>query len=324
MDLNLLLALDVLLEEQSVTRAAERLRTSPAAMSRTLGRIRRVLDDPVLVRAGQAMVLTPRAVELRDEVRTVVERSRALLTHGKPLDPASLSREFTVQASDMLVTELAPPLLTRVQRDAPGVTLRFAPEATEGTPALREGRVDLEIGVLEHLDPETRTESLASIRLVAAVRRGHPLSRGKMTPERFGSAAHISVSRRGRARGPIDERLAELGLSRRVAVVLPSHTAALCLARSTDLVALAPELPGSPQHPCSPELPGSAELPRSPKLPGNTADSLGLHTFEVPLDLPVVDVGMAWHPRNDADPAHRWLRALVRDVITEVVTGTTR
>ena len=300
MDLNLLLALDVLLEEQSVTRAAERLRTSPAAMSRTLSRIRRVLNDPILVRAGQTMVMTPRAVELHDEVRAVVERSRALLTLGTPLDPASLTRAFTIQASDMLSTELAAALLARVQREAPGVTLRFAPEAAEGTPALREGQVDVELGVLEHLDPETRAEALTSVRLMAAVRQDHPLTSGKVTPERFSSAAHISVSRRGRSWGPIDDRLAELGLRRRVAVVLPSHTAALFLARSTDLVALAPAVRGN-----------------------STAQSLGLHTFEVPLDLPTVDVGMAWHPRNDADPAHRWLRGLVREVIAEVVFSLT-
>ncbi|CAM05846.1 LysR family transcriptional regulator [Saccharopolyspora erythraea NRRL 2338] len=295
MDLNLLLALDVLLEEQSVTRAAERLRTSPAAMSRTLARIRRVLDDPVLVRAGQSMVMTPRAVELRDEVKAVVSRSRALLTLGKPLDPASLSRSFTLQTSDMLGAALTPVLLARVGAEAPEVTLRFAAEAAEGTPALREGRVDVEIGVIEHVDPETRSEALTSARLVAAVRPGHPLIRGRVTPDRFSAAAHISVSRRGRAWGPIDERLDAIGLRRRVAVVLPSHTAAMFLARDTDLVCLTPAISGN-----------------------GTAEALGLHTFEVPLELPPVEVGMAWHPRNDADPAHRWLRDHIREAVTSL------
>ncbi|MEV0700808.1 LysR family transcriptional regulator [Saccharopolyspora sp. NPDC050389] len=288
MDLNLLAALDALLREQSVTRAAERLQTSPAAMSRTLGRIRRILHDPILVRAGQSMVMTPFAAAMRDDVHAVIEQSRALLTRGAAFDPASLSRTFTLQASDLLVDALTPALLAATGSAAPGVTLRFASEAAEDTSALRDGLIDVELGMLRHLDPETRTAPLTSLRLVGAVRVEHPLARGRVTPQRFGAAEHISVSRRGRTRGPVDERLAELGIQRRVAVVLPSHTAALLLTRETDLVCLTTE---------------------------SAARRLGLHTFEVPLDLPPVEVGMAWHPRNDADAAHQWLRARIRDTI---------
>ncbi|PKW12779.1 LysR family transcriptional regulator [Saccharopolyspora spinosa] len=291
LDLNLLVALDALLREQSVTRAAEQLQTSPAAVSRTLARIRRVLHDPILVRAGQGMVMTPRAAAMRDDVHAVIEKTRALLTRDAPFDPASLSRSFTLQASDLLVDALTPRLLAATGRDAPGVTMRFASEASEGTSALRDGLIDVELGVLKHLDPETRTEPLISLRLVGAVRCEHPLARGPVTPQRFGAAEHISVSRRGQARGPMDERLAALGIQRRVSVVLPSHTAALLLARETDLVCLTTE---------------------------SAARRLGMHTFEVPLDLPAPEVGMAWHPRNDADAAHQWLRARIRDAIASL------
>ncbi|RKT85206.1 DNA-binding transcriptional regulator, LysR family [Saccharopolyspora antimicrobica] len=291
MDLNLLVALDALLQEQSVTRAAEHLQTSPAAMSRTLGRIRRILRDPLLVRAGQRMVLTPRAVELRDEVHAVVERSRALLTPGDQFDPATLKRTFTLQSSDLLTGALTPALLALTAGTAPGVALRFVPETAEGTSALRDGSVDVEIGVLDHLDPETRTAPLTTTRLVGAVRPEHPLARGEISPQQFAAATHISVSRRGRARGPVDDRLAELGLQRRVPVVLPSHTAALLLARDTDLVCLATE---------------------------SAARHAGLRTFEVPLDLPPVSIGMAWHPRNDVDAAHRWLLGLIRRAAAEL------
>ncbi|MEV0088876.1 LysR family transcriptional regulator [Saccharopolyspora sp. NPDC050642] len=291
MDLNLLVALDALLHEQSVTRAAEQLQTSPAAMSRTLGRIRRILHDPILVRAGQSMVMTPFAAAMRDDVHSVIEQSRTLLSRGAAFDPASLSRTFTLQTSDLLIDALTPGLLAAAGNDAPGVTLRFASEAVEDTRALRDGLIDVELGVLKHLDPETCTAPLTSLRLVGAVRSEHPLARGRVTPQRFGASEHISVSRRGHARGPVDERLAKLGIQRRVAVVLPSHTAALLLARETDLVCLTTE---------------------------SAARRLGLHTFEVPLDLPGLEVGMAWHPRNDADAAHQWLRARIRDTVASL------
>ncbi|MEJ3658019.1 LysR family transcriptional regulator [Actinomycetes bacterium KLBMP 9759] len=287
--MNLLVHLDALLQEQSVTGAAARLHTSPAAMSRALARIRRIVGDPVLVRAGQRMVMTPRALALRDDTHAVVEAGRALLVPGPDLDPGGLVRSFSVQASDAVLAELSTPLLTDLSRVSPGVTVRFLPEAVEGGPALRDGIVDVEIGVLDHVDPETRTAELLRTRFVGAVRADHPLTRGDVTPQRFAEARHIGVSRRGRVHGPIDARLAELGLRRHVAVVLPSHTAALLLAAETDLVCLAPS--------------GLGDDPTRP---------LGLRTFAVPLDLPPVVIGMAWHPRTDADPAQRWFRDRIR------------
>ena len=123
LDASLAVALDALLTEQSVTRAAARLHTSPAAMSRTLARLRRVLHDPLLVRAGQAMVPTPRAEALRDEAAAVVRRLAALLTPGGGIDPVALRRTFTVQASDLVGAALAPGLRELARHQAPGVSL---------------------------------------------------------------------------------------------------------------------------------------------------------------------------------------------------------
>ncbi|MEV0677673.1 LysR family transcriptional regulator [Actinosynnema sp. NPDC050436] len=289
-DLNLLAALDALLDEGSVTGAAERLHTSAPAMSRTLARLRRVLDDPILVRAGRNLVPTPRAVELRESVRAVVEQANALLTPVSSTDLAGLRRTFTLQTGDLLVPHLAAPLLERVRESAPHVVLRFLPDAVEGTPALREGRVDLEVGVVEHVDPETRVEPVLSAPMVGAVRAGHPLTRGRVTARRFAAASHIGVSRHGRRQGPIDDALAALGLSRDVAVVVPTYAAALHVAAGSDLVGLAPA--------------------------GGMLFEMGLRTFDIPLPLPEITVSLAWHPRNDADPAHRLLRDLVRQVLT--------
>ncbi|NHI11691.1 regulatory protein [Streptomyces sp. KO7888] len=305
-DANLAVALDALLAEQSVTRAAARLRTSPAAMSRTLGRLRRILQDPLLVRAGQTMVPTPRALALRDEAATVVHRLGALLTPATGVDPATLRSTLSLQAADLVGAALAAGLLTLAGQEAPGISLRFRAEELEAGPALRDGRVDLEVGAIDHVDPETRVEELVTLRMTAAVRPGHPLAEGPLTPARFAAAEHVAVSRRGRFDGPVDAALAEHGLSRRVAVVLPGHLAALSLAARADVVALVPAAPGGDSSP-------------SPLT--EQASVLGLRLLDIPLPLPPVTIGMAWHPRHTSDGAHHWLRAAVRRVLRAEPSG---
>ncbi|MGW8742485.1 LysR family transcriptional regulator [Streptomyces sp. NPDC055794] len=298
-DANLVVALDALLAEQSVTRAAARMHTSPAAMSRTLARLRRVLQDPLLVRAGQAMVPTPRALALRDEAATVVRRVGALLTPATGVNPAVLRATFTLQAADLVGAALAAGLLELVGQEAPGVSLRFRAEELEAGPALRDGRIDLEVGAIDHADPETHVEELVTLRMTAAVRPGHPLTDGPLTPQRFAAAEHVVVSRRGRFTGPVDTALAEHGLSRRVAVVLPGHLAAMTLAARSDAVALVPAAE-----------PGAAPSPFTEQ-----AAVLGLRLLDIPLTLPPLTIGMAWHPRHTADGAHHWLRGAVRRVL---------
>ena len=285
MDLNLLRALDALLQENSVTRAAERLGTSPAAASRTLARLRRAVGDPLLVRAGQGMVPTPRAMELRGEVSVLLRNCDNVLRPGAGFDAVHLQRTFTVQATDLLLVGLAGILTDRIRAEAPQVNVDFLPEAVEGGPALRQGWVDVELGVLGHLDPEIRTQRLTRMTPVAVARSGHPLFDGRIDARRFAAADHIGISRLGKRLGPIDGALAEIGLRRRTAVVVPSHTSAMMLARTTDLVALT-----------------------MADWLDETISALGLRTFPVPLDLPPLDVGMAWHPRNSDDPGHRWFR----------------
>ncbi|MEV6535069.1 LysR family transcriptional regulator [Streptomyces sp. NPDC051639] len=296
LDANLAVALNALLAEQSVTRAAARLHTSPAAMSRTLARLRRILQDPLLVRAGQTMVPTPRAQALRDEAASVVCRLGALLTPGAGVDPAVLRGTFTLQAADLVGAALAPGLLRLAGQEAPGVSLRFRAEEWEAGPALRDGRIDLEIGSIDHVDPETRVEELVTLRMAAAVRPGHPLTEGPLTPDRLAAAEHVVVSRRGRFTGPLDSALAERNLHRRVAVVLPGHLAAMTLAARSDVVCLVPTAP-----------PGAAASPLT-----DAATALGLRLLDIPLPLPPLAIGMAWHPRHAADGGHRWLRGAVR------------
>jgi DNA-binding transcriptional LysR family regulator len=286
-DLNLLVTLDVLLAEGSVARAARRLRLSPSAMSRALARLRATTGDPLLVRAGRGLVPTPRALELRDRVGQLVQDGQAVLRPVEMLDLKQLVRTFTLRTSDGFVESFGPGLIARVSKDAPGVRLRFLQKPDRDSTPLREGAVDLETGVIgEMTGPEIRVQTLFRDRFVGVVRRGHALSRGKITPARYAAGRHILVSRRGLDSGPIDEVLKPLG--RQIVTIVGGFSAALALARTSDLIASVPE-----RH--------------------TTTLRSGMHSFPLPVALPEVTVSLLWHPRLDADPAHRWLRACVRD-----------
>ncbi|MCK2220728.1 LysR family transcriptional regulator [Actinomadura sp. ATCC 31491] len=292
--LDLLVALDVLLEEGSVSAAAHRLHLSEPAMSRTLGRIRKAMGDPVLVRSGRQMVPTPRALAVREEVRGLVEAARRVFTPPGRLDPATLVRRFVILASDAVITAVALPLLSEAARSAPGVTLHFLPEGHGDQHALREGSADLEVTVVEDPAPETRVEPLMRDRAIGVVRPGHPLlSGGPVTLERLAAGEHVIASRRGRMRGPVDEALAARGLERRIAGSVPTFGAALLAVRESDLVGMTPE-----------------------RLTAPLVRALGLVTFPIPLELPSMTLSQAWHPRYDADPAHAWLREQVREALT--------
>ncbi|MEW2032213.1 LysR family transcriptional regulator [Streptomyces roseifaciens] len=297
-DLNLLVALDALLAEESVTAAAERLCLSGPAMSRTLGRIRRALGDPVLVRAGRRMVPTPRALAMRPDVSRVLADARSLFAPAAPADPAGLERAFTLSGHDSHVLGFGAALLGRAAREAPGVTLRFLAEDAAGVPSLRDGPLDLEIGVIDRNEPEIRVEPLTTDRMVGVARPGHPLLDGPVTLRRYAAASHLVDSRRGRLSGPVDEALAAHGLRRRVVGTAPTLASALFVIAGSDAVGLVPERVARP-----------------------AADALGLMTFDIPLDLPPIEVSMAWHPRHEADTGHRWLRDIVRDTVRAVAAA---
>lgn len=297
-DLNLLTALDALLEEQSVTAAAHRLGLSGPAMSRALGRIRRTTGDPVLVRAGRHMVPTPRALEIRAEVRRLVEAAHGVLAPSAPADPSALARVFTLYANDLFVTALGPSLLARAAEQAPQVVLRFLGESSVDVPLLRDGSADLELGVIDSLEPEIRREELFVDHSVAVVRDGHPLTAGKLTVARFAAAQHLNFSRRGRLTGPVDAALAELGLRRRVIATVPTFAASLMMVQDSDAVGLA-----------------------NARAAASAVRRLGLRTLPVPLELPPMTMEMAWHPRQEADAGHRWLRALVRETVRDALRG---
>jgi DNA-binding transcriptional LysR family regulator len=289
-DLNLLVALDALLAEGSVARAARRLRLSPSAMSRTLARLRRTTGDPLLVRAGRGLVPTPLAIELRERVGQLVQDGEAVLRPARKLDVQQLARTFTLRTSDGFVENFGPDLIARIGREAPGVRLCFVPKPDRDSTPLRDRIVDLETGVVgKTTAPELRTQALFRDRFIGVVRMGHALCKGKITPSRYAAGGHICVSRQGLDRGPIDEALTPLGLERKIVTIVGGFSVALALARASDLIASVPE-----RH--------TANL------------RAGLHSFPLPFSVPEITVSLLWHPRLDADPAHRWLRGHVKGV----------
>ncbi|MFG2577002.1 LysR family transcriptional regulator [Streptomyces sp. NPDC048481] len=292
LDLNLLIALDALLEEGSVTDAAARLHVSAPAMSRTLGRIRRATGDDILVRTGRTMTPTPRALALRATVHDLVQQARSVLSPHTEIDLPSLERTFTLRWHDALAAAAGPALLRSLRAEAPGVRLRFLGEAGSDTHDPRRGEVDLEAGASEPVSPEFRHEPAGQDRLVVALRPEHPLSRSALSLDDYTAAAHITVSRRGRLRDPIDDALEGLGRSRQVVAATATHATALQFVRRTDLVVAVPRLVSRP-----------------------LLDQLGLHTLPLPLPMPLIPVHLSWHQRYANDPAHAWLRDRARTAL---------
>lgn len=292
-DLNLLITLDVLLAEGSVARAARRLRLSPSAMSRALARLRETTGDPLLVRAGRGLVPTPRAHELRERVSQLVLDAEAVLRPAEQLNLKQLVRTFTLRTSDGFVENFGPDLIARIGEEAPGVRLCFVLKLNKDSTPLRDGIVDLETGVVgKATAPELRVQALFRDRFIGVVRTGHPLIQGEITPIRYAAGRHICVSRKGLAKGPIDEALKPFGLEREIATIVSGFSTALALARASDLIASVPE-----------------------RHTGNLRT--GMYSFPLPVSTPGITVSMLWHPRMDADLAHRWLRGCVRDVCAE-------
>lgn len=295
LDLNLLIALDALLEEGGVTAAADRLNLSAPAMSRTLGRIRRATGDGILVRTGRTMTPTPHALAMRSDVHDLVQRAQALLEPERELDLSTLGRTFTLRGHDAVTVAIGSDLLRVVQREAPGVAVRFLAESSVDTNDLRHGQVDLEISSTKPELPEVSYETIGADRLVAAMRSEHPLADQDLTVAHFADAAHVTVSRRGRLVDPIDEALGRLGHRRRVLASAPTSTAALYFASQSDIIVAVPE------HMCRPTL-----------------QNLNLVTRPLPIETPVVTLFLAWHQRYNNDKAHRWLRQRVRSTFSGI------
>ncbi|GBR05641.1 LysR family transcriptional regulator [Acetobacter oeni] len=287
-DLDLLRYLQVLIEEESVSASARRLKVSEPAMSRHLARLREVFRDPILVQSGRRMTASSFALGILDRVQEVVRAADSLIETRALANLHNMTPTFTVRANDLIIAALGLPLLSALRRDCPQCELVFAPEVDDpASDPLRHDSIDLYIGATDIMKPEIRRQTIFRDTMRALVRKDHPIFAGEITPETMVRYEYISVSRRGRAHGPIDTILRDqYGLTRRIAMVVPNYHAMVESMKDTDLI-----LP----------LPGLV-------LDNISVAALGLAAFEFPLSLPFIEAFQAWHPRRDTDPVHRWFR----------------
>jgi DNA-binding transcriptional LysR family regulator len=290
LDLNLLRTLDVLIEERQVSRAAQRLHVTQPAVSHALGRLRRHFGDPLLVRQGQEMVLTPRAAELAGPLRQVLAEIRQL-TGPTRFDPARARGRLRIACTDYALAIVMPHLLDALARQAPGLSIAYSHISGEMFEQLEAGFLDLCLSGQASYR-ELQTEVLFQERFVLATRAGHPLAGAPVTVERFIAFPHVLIDVVHSRLHGIDERLAALSLQRHIALRMPSFLAAAFFARDSDMV-----------------------VPLPARIATLYAGALGLAILQPPpeLDLGGFDYVQAWHPRRTDDPLHRWLRGLVRE-----------
>lgn len=286
-DLNLLVVLAVLLDEGSVTKAAERLGRTQSAVSHALERLRGLLGDPLFVRTGQQMTPTPRAESLREPVRDVAGRLVELLVEAPPFEPTSCDRSFTISASDYLQAVLVPPLVRGLRAAAPTATLLV--HGPKGRLEERLGRGEMDFSLAVQIDDSAQlySQPLFSDRFVCLIAADHPAARSGLDRAAYLRYPHALIAPLGRIGGHVDRALAKTGEKRRIAVLLPDFMIAPRTLPGTDLVLTLPE--------------------RVARLfPEDT-----LRMVEPPIELPSLEAHLVWHERVSRDAAGQWFRKLV-------------
>ena len=299
LDLNLLVALDALLSERSVTRAAQRVGLSQPGMSNALARLRRLFNDPLLVRQGAMLVPTARAEALIGPVQEALELIRAALDAPLRFDPATDRRSFRLSCTDYSVLMLIGPLVRALAADAPGVLVEVLPRLADAGRALLNGDVDLAIEPPEIMgDTDLESLRLWDDRWECCVWEGNARVGERMTMERYTALGHLIYSM-GSAGQPValpDLHMARLGVPRRIEVSVESFLLAPFLLQGTDLVTLIPT--------------------RAEAFLRRIGD---IRVLESPVELPPLIETLWWHSRATADPAHAWLRTRIGEVATTLI-----
>ena len=286
-DLNLLVALNALLEEKNVTRAAQRLGMSQPAASRALGRLRKLFSDALLVDGPRGYLLSARAEALQPALRRTLAGIGELL-EASPFDPAAATGRVRLLMTDLHAAVLAPRLLARLAAEAPALDLDILPPGPSLMDVLESDAADAVVGVIDEAPAGVRRRKLLEDRYVTLLRTGHPASGRKLTLERYLALDHLTISITGTGLAPVDALLSAMGRSRRVKVRVPNFLAAVEIAAGSDLVMTRP-----------------ASLART---------AVGMARFVVlppPVDPGRSTLSLVWHTRHQDSPRHVWLRRLV-------------
>jgi DNA-binding transcriptional LysR family regulator len=293
LDLNLLRTLQALLAERHVGRAARRLGTSQPAMSRALAKLRITFADELLVRVGQAMQPTPRALELRGPVEEVLSRVEELLV-GTRFDPATATGTIRIAALDILTYMLVPKVLKVLALEAPQLDLQIVQWSHRWREHLESGDVDITVGQPAGKEPGIYSQLLVRNSWACVLRRGHPALAKPWTRQRFAQLSHLLIDVSGKGGGQVDAALAQHGLKRRVGLRMPYVVLSPLIVAETDLV-----------------------LTTARWLAETMAAKHPLVVKTTPVELAPVDLPMVWHERTHRDPRQRWLRELLKRVARE-------
>jgi DNA-binding transcriptional LysR family regulator len=292
LNLNLLPVLDALLAERSVSRAAARVGLSQPAVSNALAQLRAHLGDPLLVRKGNGMAPTERALALAGPLRAALLALEQGLEPAQAFDPASAKRNFIIMTNDFVAFAMLPRLLARLQREAPGVAVQIRAWPEHVVPSeLARGDADLMLGFNRGLPVGHQATPLFQDRFVFVAREAHPLVRGKISLATYTKLKHVIVSHEPNARGVFDDLLAERGLSRNVALRVSHFLLVPPIIAATDYVAALSEIVAVPAE-----------------------KTLRLQLLKMPLPFEAASVHMVWHERTGASPAHAWFRGVVEEV----------
>lgn len=296
LDLNLLVVLEAIHAESSLTRASRRLNLSQPALSHALGRLREALDDPLFVRQGNRMIPTPRTQRLIGPLQEALGLIAEGIQEGARFDASRSEREFRLGMRDIFESTALPGLVTTLRTEAPG--LRIASVRTDRRELendLVDGQLDVALDVLLPLSPEIRRQKLGEDRLVVVAREGHPAVRkGKILLEDYLQAGHLLVSSRRRGPGFEDQELARLGHERQIVLRCQHYFAACRVVSASDYLLTMPA--------------GYATL-------ANTG--LENQLLDLPVPLPPLDVYLYWHESRDTDPANAWLRDRITALYTD-------
>lgn len=291
-DLNLLVVLEALLEERSVTRAAGRLGMSQPAVSRALSRLRKLLGDVLLAEGPSGYTLTPRAQEIRPTLHTTLSGVEAML-EANPFDPATATGQVRLLMLDLETAVLGPHLLARLAAEAPGLDLDIVSPGPAVFAALENDAVDAVVGVIDEAPTGIRRRRLYDDRFVTLMRAGHPAASRKLDLDDYLALGHIVVSVTGVGSAPVDIALARQNRRRRIRVRVPSFLAAVEIAARSDLIMTLPE------------------------SLAQTAAGMGRFiALPPPLDLDSFTMSLLWHTRHQDEPRHLWLRRTIVDSAT--------
>lgn len=309
-EVSALRCLVALMRDRSVTRAAQRLGMSQPAVSHVLASLRRQFDDALLVRSAHGMVPTPRALEIVETASSIVDAVDRLAADRRRFDPASERCAFVVTVPEYFERVLAPPLLARLQQEAPGIAVELrAPNPDLSRDWLDSGEVDFRIAWIHDPWPESRFARLPEDRFVCLVRKGHPHVGERLRPDDFFALPHVRPAIAVKARN-LQSEGGMLSLEQYLGVAHRRRRAMRYDGRRIRVAMLAQSLATIPHL-----VAGSDAIATIPQRLARVIDPrLPLRILRPPLALPPLHGALYWHERTNTDPRHRWFRRLLLDV----------